>query len=252
MSADRFAGQVHLVCGASSGLGKAVAELILSEGGMVWAVSRREALPEAPESRTVRVQADLTTADGVASLLRALRSSDVRLNGVLVNGGGPVPGNALDIAPTQWHDAVNALLVRPLELIRGLRQVLAIQASILFVTSSSVREPIDQLDVSNVLRPGVAALANVLSRQLGPAVRVNSIAPGRISTERLTSVDEQQAAAAGVEVEAHRRAVHADIPLGRYGTPEEFAEAAAFLLSPASSYITGAAVQIDGGLLSGV
>jgi 3-oxoacyl-[acyl-carrier protein] reductase len=152
----------------------------------------------------------------------------------------------------EWHAALDALVVRPLELVRELRPSLAPQASLLFVTSSSTREPLDQLGASNVLRPGVAALAHALSRELASAVRVNSVAPGRISTDRLNEVEEKQAAAAGTDLATHREQVEATIPLGRLGTPEEFAEVAAFLLSPASAYVTGAAIQVDGGLVRGI
>ena len=125
-----------------------------------------------------------------------------------------------------------------------------IGASILFVTSSSVRVPIPGLATSNVLRPGVAALVNLLAIQLGPSVRVNSIAPGKIDTDRSRSVDERRAAADGVPVEEIRARSSASIPLGRYGDALEFGRVAAFLLSPAASYVTGAAIQLDGGYVT--
>jgi 3-oxoacyl-[acyl-carrier protein] reductase len=125
-------------------------------------------------------------------------------------------------------------------------------ASVLFVTSSSVRQPIKNLDTSNVLRPGVAALAKCLANELGPRIRVNSLAPGRIDTARSRSVDESRAQGLGISVEEQRRNVSEGIPLGRYGQPEELGRAAAFLLSPAASYITGVSLQVDGGLVSAI
>ena len=125
-------------------------------------------------------------------------------------------------------------------------------ASVLFITSTSVREPIKDLDSSNVLRPGVAALVKCLAKELGPRVRVNSMAPGRIDTARSRSVDEARAAGFGIPTEEQRRNVSEGIPLGRYGEPAELGRAAAFLLSPAASYITGVSLQVDGGLVSAV
>ena len=138
-------------------------------------------------------------------------------------------------------------MAAPLRLIHGLLPEFSEGASLLFVTSSSVRVPLPSLDASNVLRPGVAALAKTLSIELGPRVRVNSIAPGRIDTERLRSLDEERAGAARINYEEQRARMEALIPLARYGDPSEFGRTAAFLLSPAASYISGAAIQVDGG-----
>jgi 3-oxoacyl-[acyl-carrier protein] reductase len=123
---------------------------------------------------------------------------------------------------------------------------------VLFITSSSVREPIEGLDASNVLRPGVAALVKCLANEVGPRVRVNSMAPGRIDTARSRSLDEARAQDSGISTEEQRLKVSEGIPLGRYGEPAELGRAAAFLLSPAASYITGVSLQVDGGLVSAV
>lgn len=126
------------------------------------------------------------------------------------------------------------------------------QSSVLFVTSSSVRQPIGALDTSNVLRPAVAALVKTLAIQLAPRTRVNSLAPGRFDTDRVRELDTGRADAAGISLDEQRARSARSIPLGRYGDPREFGQAAAFLLSPASSYITGAAIQADGGMVTSV
>jgi 3-oxoacyl-[acyl-carrier protein] reductase len=122
--------------------------------------------------------------------------------------------------------------------------------SILLLTSSSVKEPIPNLALSNVIRPAVTAFAKTLALEVaGRGVRVNHLIPGRIATDRLRELDEGNAKRAGIPVEEHRQRVMATIPLGRYGEPAEFARAAAFLLSDAAAYITGATLQVDGGLI---
>jgi 3-oxoacyl-[acyl-carrier protein] reductase len=123
--------------------------------------------------------------------------------------------------------------------------------AVLFVTSSSVRQPIGGLDTSNVLRPGVNALMKVLSRELGPrGIRVNAVVPGRIDTDRVRSNDASRAERTGRDVEDVKAEAEGEIPLGRYGEPDEIGRVGAFLLSDAASYVNGAAVQVDGGLIA--
>jgi 3-oxoacyl-[acyl-carrier protein] reductase len=112
-----------------------------------------------------------------------------------------------------------------------------------------VRQPVPGLAVSNVLRPGVAALVKMLAQELAPAVRVNSLAPGRFDTEYVRRLERTWADESGVPADEQRRTASARIPLGRYGDPDEFGQAATFLLSPAASYITGTSLLIDGGLV---
>jgi 3-oxoacyl-[acyl-carrier protein] reductase len=176
-----------------------------------------------------------------------------RLDGVVVNSGGPPLGQALDLGDDVWRGAYELLLGGPLRLLRELLPLMGEGGAILFVTSSSVRQVLDGLDTSNVLRPGVAALAKVLARELGPrGIRVNSVAPGRIDTDRVRSNDEARAERLGENVEDVRRDAEQQIPLRRYGEPEEIGRVAAFLLSKAASYVNGAAIQVDGGLVTAV
>ena len=244
-----------LVGGASSGLGRAVAEQLVSEGARVLLVARNaDALEEVTRELGERARscaADLSEASGVAKVAEASAQLG-SLDGVLVNAGGPPFGPALELSDEQWFAAFELLIGGPLRLLRTLVPRMSEGASVLFITSTSVREPIKDLDSSNVLRPGVAALVKCLAKELGPRIRVNSMAPGRIDTARSRSVDEARANELGITSEEQRQNVSQGIPLGRYGEPAELGRAAAFLLSPAASYITGVSLQVDGGLVSAV
>lgn len=248
-------GKNFIVCGASKGIGEAVAKMLSGEGANVLLAARNKDTLESLAGEigggaTVCV-ADLTEASGVDKLAAA-DGFGSGLDGILVNGGGPPFGAALDLSDDEWSGAFWALIGAPIHLLRALESSMNEGSSILFITSSSVRQPIKDLDASNVLRPGVAALVKVLSQNLGPRVRVNSIAPGRIATERSKSLDESRAEEFGISLDEQQRNFSANIPLARYGEPEELARAATFLLSPAASYITGVSLQVDGGLITSV
>jgi len=240
-------GKTFVVGGASKGIGRGVAEVLVEEGARVLLVSRdpeKAAAEIGPAA--VPCAADLETIEGVEAVVVAARVLG-GIDGLLVNSGGPPPGDALGTEDESWELAFRLLVGNPIRLIRALGPDLRDGASILFVTSSSVRVPIPGLATSNVLRPGVAALVNLLAIELGPSIRVNSIAPGKIDSERSRLVDERRAATEGLTVEEVRARSSASIPLARYGDGQEFGRVAAFLLSPAASYVTGAAIQVDGG-----
>jgi 3-oxoacyl-[acyl-carrier protein] reductase len=245
-----------VVGGASSGLGRAVAEQLVAEGARVLLVARNaDALHEVARELGEQAQpcaADASQTSGVDKVAVVAVDRFGTLDGVLVNAGGPPFGPALELTDEQWLSAFNLLVGGPVRLLRALVPQMNDGASVLFITSSSVREPIKDLDASNVLRPGVAALVKCLAKELGPRVRVNSMAPGRIDTARSRSLDEARAANSGIPTEEQRRNVSQGIPLGRYGEPAELGRAATFLLSPAASYITGVSLQVDGGLVSAV
>jgi 3-oxoacyl-[acyl-carrier protein] reductase len=250
-------GKRYLVCGASKGLGFAIAKRLVESGAQVTITARpSERLTQAQSTlgrSATAVPADIGSAEDAAALARQA-SADGPLDGIVLNSGGPPAGDALAISDEAWTAAFSALLLGPIRLVRALatRDDLAPGCSVVLITSSSVKQVIPGLDVSNVLRPAVAALGKCLARELGPAVRVNSVAPGRIDTDRVRELDQMRAQRAGIEPDEQRSNTAGTIALNRYGEPEELARAVVFLLSPESSYMTGSLLVVDGGLTTAV
>jgi 3-oxoacyl-[acyl-carrier protein] reductase len=247
-------GKSFVVGGASRGIGRAIAAELVGAGAHVLMMSRGQEAIEAAAAElgdlATPLAADMCAPDTAVRVRAAVGD---RVDGVVVNSGGPPLGYALDLGDDVWRGAYELLLGGPLRLLRELVPLMGEGGTILFVTSSSVRQVLDGLDTSNVLRPGVAALAKVLARELGPrGIRVNSIAPGRIDTDRVRSNDAARAERTGKSVDDVRREAEQEIPLRRYGRPEEMGRVAAFLLSGAASYVNGAAIQVDGGLVTAV
>jgi 3-oxoacyl-[acyl-carrier protein] reductase len=250
-------GKGFLVLGASRGLGRAVAAALAAEGAHVLVAARDAgavaAVADGLGPRAHPLAIDVTSPDAPAAALDAVAQHlGGGLDGVLVNSGGPPPGAALDLGDEQWRAAFDLLVTGPMRLLRALVPQMRRPASVLWITSSSVRQPIPGLDASNLLRPGIAALCKSLAHALGPEVRVNTLAPGRFDTDRVRELDTERAGALGIAVEEQREQMAATIPLGRYGDPEELGRVAAFLLSPAASYLNGAAIQVDGGVVTAV
>jgi 3-oxoacyl-[acyl-carrier protein] reductase len=248
-----LSGRCYVVGGASRGLGNAIATELAARGGRVLLLGRDgdallRAAAEIGEERAAVCPVDLAHPDTGERVAAAVAEAfGDRLDGVVVNGGGPPAGHALELDDEAWRGSYELLVGGPLRLLRALVPRLGAGGSVLFVTSSSVRQPIGGLDTSNVLRPGVAALAKTLAIQLGPrGIRVNTIAPGRFDTDRVRHLDDLRADASGEPVEAIRERMRVAIPLGRYGDPREFARAAAFLLSDEASYVSGVALGVDG------
>jgi 3-oxoacyl-[acyl-carrier protein] reductase len=253
-------GRVALVTAASKGLGRAVATELARERAKVLISSRdgenlSKTAAEIHAETGAEVEfraADLTGAEDIEALVS---HATVRFGGVDVlvnNTGGPPAGTFEDLDDEAWQGAFEQILLSLIRCVRGVLPTMRERGGgrIVNVASSSVKQPIENLTLSNTFRAGLAGLAKNLSLELAPyGILVNTLGPGRISTARSESMDASQAESRGVSVEEVRGEFEARIPLGRYGTPEEFARVAAFLASPANSYVTGQAILVDGGMV---
>lgn len=248
---------VYLLTGATRGLGLATAEALVADGARVVVSGRRQESVDAAVATlegvggagcAVGVVADNAAPDAADRLVAAARDAWGRLDGVLISVGGPPGGKVTDMTDEQWLAAFDSVFLGAVRLARTTAAALAEGGSIAFVLSTSVRQPIAGLAISNGLRPGLAMVAKNLADELGPhGIRVNGLLPGRIATERVAELD-----ASTGDAEASKAAAVAQIPLARYGRPEEFGRVAAFLLSPAASFLSGVMVPVDGGMSRGL
>ncbi|MET9775833.1 SDR family oxidoreductase [Streptomyces sp. NPDC006367] len=243
--------RVYVVTGATRGLGNAAARELAADGAKVVVTGRDEkSVAEAAAALgpdVVGVAADNADPEAAARLVATARERFGRLDGVLISVGGPPPGFVADNTDEQWRAAFESVFLGAVRLARTAAAALEEGGVVGFVLSGSVHEPIPGLTISNGLRPGLAGFAKSLADELGPrGIRVVGLLPGRIDTDRVRELDAMSA-----DPEATRAAAESRIPLRRYGAPEEFGRAAAFLLSPAASYLTGVMLPVDGGVRHG-
>jgi 3-oxoacyl-[acyl-carrier protein] reductase len=256
----QLSGKTALVTAASKGLGRATAMQLAAEGARVMISSRGEeqlaataaAIRDATGAEVASVAADVSKSD---DLDRLLAEAERRLGGidVLVNtAGGPRPGGFDALDDAAWQEAFELNLLSSIRLFRGVLPHMRAQRSgrIVTIASSSTKQPIDNLMLSNTYRVALVGLAKSLSIEVAPdGVLINTVGPGRIATDRVASLDATRAEQSGTTVEQVRAQTKKGIPLGRYGTAEEFAKVVTFLVSGANTYLTGQSLLVDGGMV---
>lgn len=246
-----LADRVYIVTGSTRGLGWAAAQVLAADGARLVVSGRsdehvREAVASLGRDRAVGVAADNRDPDVPRRLVDAAHDRFGRLDGALVSVGGPAPGTIASTPDDAWRDAFESVFLGAVRIGRAVAEALPDGGAIAFVLSTSVRSPIAGLSTSNGMRPGLAMVAKQMANEYGPqGVRVVGLMPGRIATERLGELD-----ALSGDADAARARWEEMIPLRRYGQPEEFGTVAAFVLSPAASFISGSLVAVDGGMLS--
>lgn len=246
-------GRAYVVTGASRGLGLATAQALVAEGARVVLVARQSPSLDAAASAlgpaALACPGDLADESAAAAAVDRALAAFGRLDGALLSVGGPPPGRVTSTTDEQWRAAFESVFLGPVRAARAVCAGIAASGhastgALAWVLSTSAVEVFTGLAVSNGLRPGLAMVVKDLSDEVGPSgIRVNGLLPGRIATDRIAEID-----GASGDAAAARARASLSIPLRRYGEPAEFGRVAAFLLSPAASYVTGTLVRVDGGI----
>ena len=252
-------GKVLMVAAASKGLGLGIARQAAQEGAILSIGSRNskniqlaaESIQnDVPGAKVLFSTLDVSNADSIAQWTRKTLQELGTIDGLVINGGGPPPGKFEEIDDRTWLLGYENTLMSAVRMIREVLPVMRENksGSILTVTSSSIKEPIDNLLLSNVYRSGVTSLVKSLSFQVArDNIRINNLVPGFFDTDRLMELDLRNSGEWRLSLDNVRTINLENIPMGRYGDPDEFGKAAIFLLSEASSYVTGETFIIDGG-----
>jgi len=251
-------GRRAIVCAASKGLGRGCAEALAREGVHVTICARTEAdvaraareIGDATDRPVGYVACDITTPEGRAAVLAACPDPDI----LVTNAGGPPRGDFREWDRDAWIRALDANMLTPIELIKATVDGMIARrfGRIVNITSSAVKAPIDVLGLSNGARTGLTGFVAGLARKVAPhGVTINNLLPGPFDTDRLRAGFRFRAEESGEDIESVRRAMAAGVPTGRFGTPEEFGAACAFLCSTHAGYIVGQNILLDGGLYPG-
>ncbi|MBI5838350.1 MAG: SDR family oxidoreductase [Candidatus Eisenbacteria bacterium] len=251
-------GRHYVVCGAGHGMGFATARSLVEAGAHVLVHARRAESVEAavdrlrgwaaPEQRIAGVATDLSTPQGADLVGAAAREAFGALHGWVANTGGPPPGRAMEITDPQWQQAFDGTFLSVVRMLRAAAPLLQPGSAFVSIQSRSVREPIESLSTSNALRAAATAFLRDAAREMGGrGVRVLTVLPGIVRTERLTELSDHRAKEMGVDPEEIFRAWAEESPLKRIGAPEELARVILVALSDVAGYMTGTTILADGG-----
>ena len=253
-------GKVALVTGSSQGMGKAIARELSREGAQVILSSRSSAkLEEAQKEieketgkKCLFFPCDLSNKEDIKNLVGYIAKEVKGVDILVINSGGPPPGNIFSITEEDWYKAFDLLLMSAIRLTKAFLPYMESEnwGRIIYLTSTSIKEPVENLLLSNVLRSGVNALSKSLSRDYAHRnILFNVVCPGSIATDRAIELLKEKSARSGQPLELLKQEAEKAIPMKRYGNPEEVASLVTFLCSNQATYLTGVAIQVDGGAI---